>query len=232
MPCTVNGLIITPHSASAADHASACARTVSPRRPKATNRRRLAGEDLARLVARAAGGEQQAWNELVDQFGGVVWAAVRAHRLRDADAADVFQTTWLRLIESIDRIEEPARLGPWLNTTARRECLKVIARTSRLIPRGDDLPDVPSDGPQPGDRLFSEQRARAVHAALERLAPRDRALLRMLAAEPAPSYEEIGAALGMAVGSVGPTRARALARLRAHIACDHIETHVTSGSSR
>jgi RNA polymerase sigma factor (sigma-70 family) len=189
----------------------------SARRPKATTRR-LAGEDVARLVARAGDGEQQAWNELVDEFGGVVWAATRAHRLRGADAADVFQTTWLRLIESLDRIEDPTCLGPWLATTARRECLKVIARTSRLIPRGDDLPDLPSDAPQPEERLLSEQRAHAVRAALGRLAPRDRALLRMLAAEPAASYEEIAAALGMEVGSIGPTRARALARLRSQAA--------------
>jgi RNA polymerase sigma factor (sigma-70 family) len=203
----------------------------SARRPKA-NRRRLAEWDVARLVARAADGEQRAWNELVDEFGGVVWAATRSHRLPDADAADVFQTTWLRLIESLDRIEDPARVGPWLATTARRECLKVIARTSRLIPWGDDLPDVPSDAPPPGERLFKEQRARAVRAALERLEPRDRALLRMLAAEPAPSYEEISAALGMAVGSIGPTRARALARLRAEAVCDRFTAHAVSGSVR
>jgi RNA polymerase sigma factor (sigma-70 family) len=187
-------------------------------KPKATSRRRLAGEDVARLVARAAGGEQRAWNELVDEFGGVVWAATRTHRLGGADAADVFQTTWLRLIESLDRIADPTRLGPWLATTARRECLKVIARTSRLIPRGDDLPDMPSDAPQPGERLLTEQRAHALRAAIERLAPRDRALLRMLATEPAASYEEIGAALGMPIGSIGPTRARALARLRSEAA--------------
>jgi RNA polymerase sigma factor (sigma-70 family) len=201
-------------------------------RPKATNRRRLAGEDVARLVARAADGEQRAWNELVDEFGGVVWAATRTHRLGGADAADVVQTTWLRLVESLDRIEDPTRLGLWLATTARRECLKVIDRTSRLIPRGDDLPDMPSDAPQPGEQLLSEQRAHAVRAAIGRLAPRDRALLRMLAADPAPSYEEIGAALGMAVGSIGPTRARALARLRAHAACERFANHRFSTSLR
>jgi RNA polymerase sigma factor (sigma-70 family) len=179
---------------------------------------RLPGEEVARLVTRAADGDHGAWNALVDAFGGVVWATTRAYRLSAADAADVAQTTWMRLVGNLDRIHDPERLGAWLATTARRECLTEIRRAARLIPRGDDLPEPPDDVPHPGARLIGEQRSVALRAALERLAPRDRALLRMLAAEPAPSYEEIGAALGMAVGSVGPTRARALARLRSEAA--------------
>jgi RNA polymerase sigma factor (sigma-70 family) len=183
-------------------------------RDQATTHGRLTGDDVARLVARAASGDQVAWRALVDEFGGVVWAATRAYRLSGADAADVFQITWMRLVENLDRIRDPARLGPWLSTTARRECLNVIRRAARVVPRSHDLPDPPSDAPNPDERLIAEQRAAALRVALKRLGPRDGALLRMLSAEPAPSYEEIGQALGMPVGSIGPKRARALTRLR------------------
>lgn len=182
-------------------------------RDERTQRGRLASDAVARLVVRAAEGDQGAWSALVAEFGDVVWATVRTHRLSAADTADAVQCTWLRLVEHLDRIENPARVGPWLATTARRECLAVIRRAGRVVPLGDELPEVPSDAPPPGHRLIDEERASAVHDALAELRPRDRALLRMLAADPAPSYEEIGAALGMPIGSIGPTRARALERL-------------------
>jgi RNA polymerase sigma factor (sigma-70 family) len=175
---------------------------------------RLASDRVALLAARAADGDEAAWTALVDRFGGVVRATTRAHRLSDADAADVFQTTWMRLVENLDDIRDPTRLGGWLATTARRECLNVIRRAVRLIPCSDDLPEIPSDDPHPHERLSSEQNALDLQRALERLALRDRALLHMLVAEPTPSYTEISAALGIAVGSIGPMRARALTRLR------------------
>jgi RNA polymerase sigma factor (sigma-70 family) len=136
-----------------------------------------------------------------------------ARELSEADAADVVQTTWLRLVEHLDRIGDPSRLGSWLATTARRECLGVNRRAARCIPRGEELPDLPVDAPRPSERLISEHNAVAVRAALERLGPRDRALLRMLTVEPTPSHEEISVALDLAVGSIGPKRARALTRL-------------------
>jgi RNA polymerase sigma factor (sigma-70 family) len=180
--------------------------------PRATSRGRLAGNDVARLVTRAASGDRSAWDRLVDEVGGLVWAAARA-QLSEADAADVVQTTWLRLVEHLDRIGDPSRLGSWLATTARRECLGVNRRAARCIPRGEELPDLPVDAPRPSERLISEHNAVAVRAALERLGPRDRALLRMLTVEPTPSHEEISVALDLAVGSIGPKRARALTRL-------------------
>ena len=142
----------------------------------------------------------------------MVWATTRAHRLSDADAADVFQTTWMRLVEKLDRIEDPARLSGWLATTARHESVNVIRRAVRLIPCSDDLPDLPSDEPHPSERLSIQQNAIDMQTAVERLGPRDHALLRMLATEPTPSYAEISASLGIAIGSIGPMRARALTR--------------------
>src|SRR5438034_5099746 len=87
---------------------------------------RSAGATLEDLVRGAAAGDQAAWNELVERFQGLVWATSRSYRLSRADAADVAQTTWLRLVEHLDRIHDPERLGAWLATTARRECLRHI----------------------------------------------------------------------------------------------------------
>ncbi|MBA3525091.1 MAG: sigma-70 family RNA polymerase sigma factor, partial [Geodermatophilaceae bacterium] len=93
----------------------------------------MAFEDagLTALVQRAALGDQSSWNTLVDRFTGLLWAVARSHRLDTVDAGDVVQTTWLRLVEKLDRIEDPERLGGWLATTARRECLAVLRRRQR-----------------------------------------------------------------------------------------------------
>src|SRR4051794_25415750 len=82
--------------------------------------------NLDELVQAAVAGDQAAWNELVERFQGLVWATSRSYRLSRADAADVAQTTWLRLVENLNRIHDPERLGAWLATTARRECLRHI----------------------------------------------------------------------------------------------------------
>ncbi|HEV2753269.1 MAG TPA: sigma-70 family RNA polymerase sigma factor, partial [Solirubrobacteraceae bacterium] len=155
----------------------------------------------------------------VDELGGLVWAVTRAHRLGDADAADVAQTTWLRLVEHLDRLDDPARVGAWLATTARRECLRVLRRCAQLVPHCDDLPEPADDAAAHDSALLAQERDAALWAAFAGLGDRDRSLLRMLMADPAPSYEEIGAALGMPIGSIGPTRARALQRLRGAVEC-------------
>ena len=91
------------------------------------------GVDRSALVRAAAAGDQGAWTALVDAYVGLVWAIARNHRLSPMDAADVSQTTWLRLFENIDRIQEPSRVGAWLATTTRRECLRLIGRAGRQV---------------------------------------------------------------------------------------------------
>jgi RNA polymerase sigma factor (sigma-70 family) len=179
-----------------------------------TDRASTAADQIASLVQRAAAGDDRAWQKLVAEFGGRVWAVARAHRLSQADAADVAQITWARLVEHVDRLHDPSRVGPWLATTARRECLSVLRQRARVIPRADDFPDRAYEPPEHGTELAEEERNAALWTAFESLHPRDRALLRMLIEDPRPSYEEISAALDMPVGSIGPTRGRALERLR------------------
>ena len=98
-------------------------------------------EGLTTLVNRAAGGEQDAWDSLVDRFENLLWSVGRAHRLNTADAADVVQTTWLRLLENLGRIDDPERLAGWLVTTGRRECLRTLRRAGRESGEGRGQPD-------------------------------------------------------------------------------------------
>ena len=186
-------------------------------RPR-TPRRRLPEARIVELVAGAAAGEQRAWNGLVHQFGGMVWAVARAHRLREADAADVSQTTWLRLLEHLGELKDPARVGAWLATTARRECLRVLREGDRRLLYGENAPEHPSSDMAPDEAVLQSERHDALHRGFSRLRPSDQVLLRLLMAEPRPPYEEIAAALEMPIGSIGPTRQRALERLRGELA--------------
>ncbi len=171
--------------------------------------------DPSGLVRAAAGGDQAAWDALVARYVGLVWATARSYRLEDADASDVVQTTWLRLVEHLDRLRDPAAVGSWLATTARNEALRVIRVRSRELAT-DEL-DEPSDE-APLDRgLLDTERDGAVRVAFSLLRERCQALLRLLSMDEAPSYEEIGAALDMPIGAIGPTRARCLEQLRKHL---------------
>jgi RNA polymerase sigma factor (sigma-70 family) len=181
----------------------------APRRARA----RRSDEQMVEIFRRAGAGDRRAWDELVAEYGGLVWGVARAFGLSDADAADVSQNTWLRLFVHLDRIRNPARVGAWLATTARRECIQ-LRRAARDIPQGDELPEQVSEGPAPCEALLVGERDLALWSAFEDLPLRDRRLLRLLISEPAPSYGEISAALRMPCGSIGPTRARALERLR------------------
>ena len=115
---------------------------LSRRSWKGTNR----PVDAAQLVQRASEGDQAAWNAIVDQFNGLLWSVVRAHRLSPSDGAEVIQTTWLRLVENLDRIREPERVGAWLATTTRHECLRFIRRNAREVATSEVEAAEPSNG--------------------------------------------------------------------------------------
>jgi len=176
-----------------------------------------ADTDIAVLVSRAAAGDRSAWERLVDRYSRLIWAMTRDFKLPESDAADVFQVTWLRLFEHIDRIEHPARLASWLATTARHECLRHIAARSRVVLIQDDdttLSCAVSNEPDIDERLLADERAQAVRTALSSLPSRWQLLLELLMADPPSSYSEISVELGLPIGSIGPTRQRCLERLR------------------
>ena len=169
----------------------------------------------ASAFERWSAGDAVALDELVRVMTPVLWHVVRAYRLTAELAEDVVQTTWLSLVKSRASIQEPAAVGGWLTTTARREAWKVAKATGRGIPVEDDelsrrLPDEDSAEAEVVRRDGDER----LWEAVERLSERCQALLRIVAFEHRPDYTTIAANLGMPVGSIGPTRGRCLQKLR------------------
>lgn len=172
---------------------------------------------VASLVDRARDGDQDAWNGLVDRFLPLVWSVIRVNGLTGADAEDVNQTVWLRLVEHLDQIRDSNALPGWIQTTTRHECWRVSRIRARVVPV-DPLEPYPQDPrPEPDaveDDLLLQERHRALREALAELPAGRRDLLILLLQDPPLSYAEIGESLGLPVGSIGPTRGRALAQLR------------------
>jgi RNA polymerase sigma factor (sigma-70 family) len=177
---------------------------------------RASAPDIAQLVRGAAAGDRWAWERLVEQFERLIWAMTREFKLADSDAADVAQATWLRLLEHINRIEYPDRIGSWLATTARHECLRHVSRAKRVMLVQDDVVfcGVVTHQPDVDEGILAAERAEAVREAMSLLPWRWQKLLEMLMADPPVSYAEISSQLGLPVGSIGPTRGRCLERLR------------------
>jgi len=166
------------------------------------------------LLSRVVAGDERAWNELVGRFAGLVWSVARSFRLSSAATDDVVQTVWLRLAEHCGRIREPDRLASWLATTTRNESLRVIRGNVRLTPQDafDETSDLTASSIE--DRVTDDDTLRAVLKAFAQLSADDQALLRLLCAVPPLDYETIAETLGRPIGSIGPTRARCLERLR------------------
>lgn len=169
------------------------------------------------LVGRASDGDQAAWNEIVDRFAPLVWSICRRFRLSDMDAHDVGQNVWLRLVEYLPSLREPAALPGWLATTTRRECLRVQRLSWQNEKQlGQPDVDVPADEETTRvDRwLIEHERDSALRTAFAQLGERCRQLLAMLMRDPPEPYAKISADLSIPVGSIGPSRARCLQQLR------------------
>ena len=169
------------------------------------------------LVAAAAEGDQAAWSDLVSRFRGRVIRVARGHGLDAHQADDVAQETWLRLYRNLGNVRDPFSLGAWIETTARRESLRVLAGRRREELTGDDVGiDLPAlDGT---DDAVLEERKAALARGMMKLNGRQRALMESLLAEPAPSYADVSRRVGIPIGSIGPTRGRCVKRLRQELA--------------
>ncbi len=177
----------------------------------------LPGVPTGDLVRAAADGSAAAWDELVHRFGGLLWSICRDHRLSPADAADVFQLTWLRLLERLDTLQDPARVGGWLATTCKRECLATIRRGRRTSTSSEAVELALEPAPPADEGVLRADRDAAVWEAFARLGERCRRVLRALvtdAEDGPPSYVREAERLQMPVGSLGPTRKRCLNQLR------------------
>ena len=171
---------------------------------------------LVDLVNAAKAGDQDSWNQLVDRFLPLVTGVISRYRLPAADADDVNQSVWLRLVEHLDDLREPLALPGWLATIARNESVRLIRLRSHDTPVDPQSTTMTGavDVPDLDENLVREERASALREAMLELPAQRRELLMLLMADPPVSYEQISAIMGIAIGSIGPTRARALEQLR------------------
>jgi RNA polymerase sigma factor (sigma-70 family) len=187
-----------------------------------TEKRHVHTEDVGGLVTSAADGDATAWNALVARFSGLVWSVARGYGLSHQDAEEVGQITWFRLADHIGRIKDPDRIGGWLATTARNEALRLLRAARRVGPVPDTDVVAPMVDQHSPEAAVLAAEADAAHAerlsrlweAFRDLPERCRRLLQVLSGSPPPSYADVAVALEMPIGSIGPTRARCLGRLR------------------
>ena len=176
-------------------------------------RNNLPGTDL---VTRARNGEKQAWDALVERYAPLTWSICRRYRLNGADAEDVGQIVWQQLVEHLDQLRDPDALPGWLATTTRHECgrmLRAAGRpTSDQVLDTENIPD--TDTATVEQELLKAERHAALREAFTRLPPGCQRVLALLIADPPMTYAEIGARLGISVGSIGPIRSRCLDKLR------------------
>ena len=173
---------------------------------------------LRAMVAGARAGDERSWVLLVDRFDRLVWSVVRHSGVASADAAELNQIVWARLAEHLPRIQHPERLGAWLVTTTRRECRRHLRLRSRVVCEDTDVIDLRlADAPAADTPLLEAERGGELHDAIAALPCRQRRLLTMLLHEPSITYTELAEQLDMPIGSIGPTRARALSAVRRHL---------------
>jgi RNA polymerase sigma factor (sigma-70 family) len=170
---------------------------------------------VVRLVTRARGGEQAAWDEIVTRYAPLIWGMCRRHGLSGMDIDDVGACVWLRLVERIETIRDPAALPGWLATTARNECLRLLRSRSQHIAMADNESIVVGAEPAADEWLLTQERHIALRAALSRLPQRCQQLLSLLFRDPPTPYAEISTIVGAPIGAIGPTRQRCLELLRA-----------------
>ena len=171
------------------------------------------------LVTRARNGDTQAWDALVERYAPLIWSICRRYRLGGADAEDVAQAVWLRLVDQLDKLRNPAAIAGWLATTTRRECVRVLRgahhpQAAVLVPDAGNIADEQAEIPE--QELLAAERRATLREALTHLPPRGQQLLTLLTHDPPVPYAQISATLGIPVGSIGPMRSRYLHKLRSH----------------
>lgn len=174
-------------------------------------------QPLNELLDHAANGSQDAWNDIVDRYGAIVWSVCRQFRLSSNDAADISQTVWLRVLESLSSLREPAAFPGWLATITRRECIRAHTATSRRpwsLAEWDVAAAAEDETTDVGAALLVAERNAMLREAFAALPAHCQELLALMFAPDPRPYAEIGARLSMPTGSIGPTRARCLEKLR------------------
>ncbi len=168
------------------------------------------------LIEACLRGDRAAWDLLVERYSRLVWSIPRKYGLQATDAEDVHQTVFASLVHHLGELRDRERLSSWLITTATRECWRLRRSAQRRrVTQGDEGLEATPEVPLPETDLVDEER-QLVREAMDRLNERCRELLQMLfSSADEPHYPEVAEQLDMPIGSIGPTRARCLAKLEA-----------------
>ncbi len=166
------------------------------------------------LLARAAAGDQPAWDALVDRYCRLVWSVLGSFMLGAAAREDVYQTVWLRLVEHLDRIKDPERLAGWLATTTRNEALRVQRQQRRVLPTEHMPLTADPTASTPEEQVADAETQEIALRGFGQLSESCQQLLRLLTVDPPLDYATVAEMLGRPIGSLGPTRARCLSKLR------------------
>lgn len=185
----------------------------------------------AELLRRCRDGDESAWEQVIENYKRLIYSIPLNFGLTTDDAADIFQQTFISLVENLDRLRPDSNLGAWLAVVARRHALHHLRKRKReqVIPNGDlgDSEQLPALAAT--DATVDLETMQAIDQGLNQIGRRCRDLLLALYFDSQqPSYEEIAERLHIAVGSVGPTRGRCLERLRERLSQEEIR--ISSGS--
>lgn len=176
---------------------------------------------LSELFGRAKDGDGEALARFVGQVTPLLWHVARQQGADRATCEDIVQTTWLRLFRAADTIRDPDAVIGWLVTVIRREAWRAVAAQRKLEPVDDaDIAQLPSPMPGPESMTVTSEQHRVLWDAVSSLSPRCQDLLRLVAFVHRPRNVDVSRQLGLPVGSIGPTRGRCLARLRANLLAD------------
>jgi RNA polymerase sigma factor (sigma-70 family) len=175
---------------------------------------------MAALLEDAKAGDRTGLDEIVRELTPLLWHVARSEGLDEETAADVVQGSWLNLLGSLQGIHSPIALTSWLITVTKREAWRVNSARRTERPDEDVLARLPDPSDRPDEWVVADEQRKQLWRAVGQLSDRCQRLMRVVAFTHRPSYQEVGVALGIARGSIGPTRGRCLARLRALLAMD------------
>ncbi|MCA9728758.1 MAG: sigma-70 family RNA polymerase sigma factor [Candidatus Eisenbacteria bacterium] len=169
------------------------------------------------LVRRLGSGDSHAWEALLEERGPLILAVGRRLGLDPEERRDLFQNVFLKVFRTLHQLEDPGRLTSWLYTIAYHEGLRQRANTGRSRAREAALQHRGEPNPSLSEVELKERLALAadLRTAIDRLDTRcAKLLLALYLEDPTPSYQQIAETLGAPIGSVGPTRARCLEKLK------------------
>lgn len=186
--------------------------TVAAMKPRRDRKAAVTWSD-SELIQACLGGNQDAWNELVDRYGRLVYSITRRCGLSEADSDDVFQEVFMILYRKLHALRDPSRVSAWLIRITHRECHRVGKRYGRHA----SLEEIPADAGAPANEYAaSQEQQHLVRQALRQLGGRsERLLTALFSGCGQPGYKAVAVQLDMTAGSIGPTRARCFKKLEA-----------------